>query len=593
MRRFSGLRAFVPLQLVVLLSAAGCDYSDGDTAMGDGDSRLPQAIERCRDADASTPCVWNAFPVEIEPGVWDATATRALSGQGIASALPANTVAQHPWLLAGGRNGTHADAYASGSYHIAGPRGINPVVSSAIAVDFWRDQSPLALAGECLTQTFSSDGSKLYSLCADFGVFKLLSLDIENGFRRSGILTQPERNNPGEALIEQARDSSGGVYFHAVDLGAGEQILTVNGDERIQLISPTGAPDPGDGSDFGFTVVEEWDVKPYLQVSEERADASKLTDVMVDWQYPNLIWFIAKDGTVGLLDRNDGSVETLVLSSLPEGPDGDLNVGVQQVIEQIQNSVAMDEQGLYVVSDFALYRFSAEGESGGIIQDWRSSNYERGGAQSGTFSQGSGTTPTAFGPDYIAITDFADPINVVVYSRASGDEICRQPVFKAGASATENSLIGYFNAGVGSVIVENNFGYGLNIDPLDQLPVLEAAPGVARIDVTGGAQGGQCALIWDRAIVSPSAILKLSTGSGIIYFVEPEYGDGNRDGVRTADETAWYLTGLDFITGAVEFRVFIGTGKQWNVNYAAVSIGPDGRAYFGSIRGLVAVSDGY
>ena len=83
----------------------------------------------------------------------------------------------------------------------------------------------------------------------------------------------------------------------------------------------------------------------------------------------------------------------------------------------------------------------------------------------------------------------------------------------------------------------------------------------------------------------------MSTGAGIIYIYEPEFMDNNEDGDITDNEIAWYLTGLDFITGDPEFRTFIGSGRQWNVNYAAITIGPDGRAYAGTLRGLVAIED--
>ena len=65
----------------------------------------------------------------------------------------------------------------------------------------------------------------------------------------------------------------------------------------------------------------------------------------------------------------------------------------------------------------------------------------------------------------MAITDNADPMNVVVYRTAheAADgkrrKVCEVPVFGKGASATENSLI---TAGR-SLIVENNYGYQ---DPL-------------------------------------------------------------------------------------------------------------------------------
>ena len=65
----------------------------------------------------------------------------------------------------------------------------------------------------------------------------------------------------------------------------------------------------------------------------------------------------------------------------------------------------------------------------------------------GQADAGSGTTPTIMRGGYVAITDNADPMNVVVYRKAvklkRGQRrvVCRVPVFDPGASATENSLI--------------------------------------------------------------------------------------------------------------------------------------------------------
>ncbi|MFR9754148.1 hypothetical protein ACL02S_24345, partial [Nocardia sp. 004] len=71
---------------------------------------------------------------------------------------------------------------------------------------------------------------------------------------------------------------------------------------------------------------------------------------------------------------------------------------------------------------------------------------------------GTGTTPTILPDGYVAITDNADPMNVVVYRtapEATQRQVCSVPVFEPGRSNTENSLIG---AGR-SLIVENNYGY--------------------------------------------------------------------------------------------------------------------------------------
>lgn len=529
---------------------------------------------------------YDSYPTEIPLGAYHAEAPApTVPGPATPNPLLPNDVPQHPFLALNGNNGTHADAYASGTYAAAGPLGSNPVVDSAIPIDFWRNQQLLALAGECLTQTYNDDGTVLYTVCGDVGVFKLLAMDTTDAFKRIGVLTMPQRANPGEPLEEQKSDSSGGLYSHVIkDALGNDQILTVTGDEHVQVIATTGAPDPGTGADFGFTIVEDYDVKSALLDPDPTSPtSSKLTDVMIDWNDEDLIWFISKDGTVGIVDRTDGSVHTLELSHVEEG---------EIVHEEIQNSMAIDANGLLVVSNYAMHHLSV-GPGDTPVIDWRT-EYDRGGSTSGTFSEGSGTTPTAFGPDYVAITDFADPIKVVVYSRATGDVVCSHEVFEEGLSATENSLIGYYDTATqtGSVVVENNYGYEIPIDPFDVIPVPLPEPGVTRIDVTGGASDGECAEVWTSGEISPSAILKLSTGNGLVYIYSPVYMDNNGSGDTTMNEIAWYLKGLDFATGDTVFEILTSTGKEWNVNYASISIAPDGTAYVGTLRGLLSVKDG-
>ena len=85
----------------------------------------------------------------------------------------------------------------------------------------------------------------------------------------------------------------------------------------------------------------------------------------------------------------------------------------------------------------------------------------------GQINAGSGTTPTLVGPvsghysttpEYVAITDNADPMDVVVYRtadhlrRGQHRVVCTVPVFNKGASDDENSLISLGR----SLIVENN-----------------------------------------------------------------------------------------------------------------------------------------
>ena len=123
--------------------------------------------------------------------------------------------------------------------------------------------------------------------------------------------------------------------------------------------------------------------------------------------------------------------------------------------EVVQNSFAVgDKSDVYIVSEAALYRFQADA-SGAPVVKWRKVYENTGEQKPGQVSAGSGTTPTLHGDNWVSITDNADPMNVVVYRRGGGREICRQPVFEQGAGSTDNSLIGAGH----SIVVENNYGY--------------------------------------------------------------------------------------------------------------------------------------
>ena len=151
--------------------------------------------------------------------------------------------------------------------------------------------------------------------------------------------------------------------------------------------------------------------------------------------------------------------------------------------------------------------------------------------------------------DWVAITDNADPMNVVVYRRAGhGRGSCAsQPVFEKGASATDNSLIGVGR----SFMVENNYGY---TGPRRRRTGSTTAPGLERVDVD--ADGTGCRSVWRSQERAPTVVPKLSAANGIVYtYTKDPQPDG-------AD--AWYLTALDFRTGqdAVQAPRRGGAGPQ-------------------------------
>ena len=106
---------------------------------------------------------------------------------------------------------------------------------------------------------------------------------------------------------------------------------------------------------------------------------------------------------VGTIDPASGAVR-----SLPLG-------------ERIGNSFAVDETGgVYIVTDAALYRLRRRRER--RARRGLARGYENTGvAEAGPGQAGSGTTPTLMGDDLVAITDNADPMNVVVYRRGARD----------------------------------------------------------------------------------------------------------------------------------------------------------------------------
>jgi hypothetical protein len=153
--------------------------------------------------------------------------------------------------------------------------------------------------------------------------------------------------------------------------------------------------------------------------------------------------------------------------------------------------------------------------------------------------------------------------------------VCTQPVFAPGRSATENTLVGFGR----SVVVENNYGY-------DLFPTMAfgrtSAPGVARIDLD--ADGHGCHVAWESHEISQTTVPKLSLGNGLLYLYTklPE-------APRWVD--AYYLTAVDVRSGETVYKALAGTGLGYDNNWAPITLGPDGTAYVGTLRGLLAIRD--
>ena len=430
---------------------------------------------------------------------------------------------QHPFLAADPGNNIHNDAYQTDAYPGPGPLGISPTVRSTLQV------------AECGSLTFDSRG-RLETVCVGATTPNLKLFDPVT-LKQLATYRLPNRR----LGLNVFTDFSGGGYFYLDHL---DRAVIPTGNNHIRVVGQNAAG-------TRFVLRRDYDL------TRSMARADKIVSVLPAWT--GELVFVTERGLVGAIQPGSGRTRVLPLG------------------ETITNSFAVDETGgIYVVTTEALYRLDLVGDRPRVT--WRRKYQNVGITKPGQTSPGSGTTPTLMNNGRVAITDNADPMNVVVYRRGAHVDgrrkVCSVPVFEKGASATDNSLIAAGRA----LVVTNNYGYS---GPVQTTLGSITAPGIERVDVN--ADGSGCHKVWrNRSERSPSAVAKLSLASGLVYAV-------TRDRQGIVD--SWYLTALDFRSGEVVFEQRYGTGFGHNVNYAPVSLGPDGTAYVGVLGGLVRIAD--
>ncbi len=433
------------------------------------------------------------------------------------------SVPRHPFMAPNSRSNIHVDAYQTDAHAGPGPLGRGTTVKSTLKF------------ADCGSVTFDSRG-RIVTICVGILAPTLELLDPVT-LDRIDSMPLPPRDVTGIGRL--FNDFAGGGYFYldnqdrAVFSTNARHILTVavKGDELV--------------------VERDYDMTAHVP------NGDKLYSALPDWA--GRLWFTTARGIVGIVDGS-GTVKKLATG------------------EQVANSFAIDDDGgVYVVTDKQLYRFGAAPDGSPRLV-WKERYRTSGISKPGQVDAGSGTTPTIMDGGRVAITDNADPMNVVVYERGPSVRgsrvVCEVPVFDKGHSASDNSLITARN----SLIVENNYGY---YAPGATNNGLSTWSGLERIDVNPGGKG--CRKIWRSHEVAPTVVPKLSLANGLVYtYTKPPRKD------RT---DAWYLTALDFCNGATKFRRLSGFGFGFNNNYAPVTLGPDGAAYVGVLGGLVRFAD--
>ncbi len=448
--------------------------------------------------------------------------------------IKVQTPPQNPFMAKNGRSNVHNDAWMSDAYSIPGPSGRSPVTFSA------------TIGGRvCISLAFDRKG-RLVAACPSLAgprlyMFDPFTLDTLAEFALPFVPPVPGQ--------DPFLNTTGGAYFY---LDNQDRAVLSTTDGHIWIVAETGGK-----SDPGFALEQDFDLSAVV-------GTDRFNSALPDWQ--GRIWFIARyTGMVGVPDPGTGNVGTTVLN------------------EEIQNSFAVDEDAVYIVSDTAMYRFEAGVDDVPTVV-WSFPYQSIGIHKPGQINAGSGTTPTLMAGGYVAITDNADPMNVVVYRKAAtlapGEQrtVCEVPVFETGASATDNSLIAAGN----SLIVENNYGYGFATTVNGAV----TSPGFARVDVN--AEGTGCALVWTNTTERGASVVpKASLKTGLVYTFTKDPDPVN----ATAD--AWFWTALDFETGQTVWKQLAGTGVNFNNHYAGLVLGKKRHiAYLGVFGGIIAIRDG-
>jgi hypothetical protein len=465
---------------------------------------------------ASTPVV------PLPPSAPDPSIPSFVGSPWSPQAFPQPLPPQDPFLAPNGTGELHDDGYQSDAYATTGPLGRGMKVISA-------DEN-----GECASITFDSHG-RVVAVCVQLSGPQLVMLDPHT---LATLATYPlPPRQPGSKNINPFQNFTGGGYFY---LDNRDEAVIPTTTRHILVVGET----PGRA---GFTLKHDYNVSGVV------ASGDSITSVLPDWN-GDLV-FESFNGVVGTINPRTGRVRSVALN------------------EETENSFAIDETGaVFIVSNKAMYRLRLAADGTPRVT-WRVVYPNSGIHEPGQIDAGSGTTPTVQGP-YVTITDNANPIDIVVYRRSTGSRVCVQPIFSAGHSADENSLIGVGNV----MIAENNYGY---TGPAATEGGATTAPGIERVDIDP--RGDGCHVEWLNSTEHvPTLVSKLSLANGLVYAY-------TKDSSSSLDP--WYFTALDVRSGRIVYKQLAGEGATYNNNYAGVALGPNGSAYVGVIGGIVELRD--
>ena len=572
---------------------------------------------------------------------WHSEWTEA-QGEALPEPLAPPDIWTHPHLSARYSAAMHEDSHASDVSRLAGPTPFGAEVEYFHVLEKGK-----RLSGMAPFYTFLDDET-MVTISFGRDAATLLVVDVKDEIE---VLDQVDIPGRGSTLFELAgkkgrvaifRDTSGGAYSY-VDKkgdvyvpGASNSIIRIPiRDRRIQR-------DAMVQLNLGYEVT-----KGSLEdvVINDMKEDNKLTAIMPDAN--GRIWFTSRYGIVGVMDpsrRTEDGCPVVHASPIayfaaeqklrqlfdPLSEEGEafitefnrggadledfraLRAEARRIfmaesgpLEQIQNSFSVGRDGVYIVSNLALYKLRFDPESQQIELDPRwVDSYAAGELiydndhqiKPGHLNDGSGTTPTLVGDEHVVIVDNAEgQVNLLVFDQRDGRLVSKTPIFEPGAAAVENSVVAYED----HLVVANTYGY------TDPFAVNPTAGGIMRLDLDGASgeyvpvAGWPATGHYDAKTATP----KLSTANGLIYtYQRDEAAEGHKD---------WQVTALDFRTGARVFSikgyfndgefqdnvsVLVKAGslgradydrKVFNNIWGTFSFGPNNSLYIGAYRGFL------
>jgi len=556
--------------------------------------------------------------------------------------LPLQNKWENPYMKYGYTSAMHEDAHATDVSNLPGP-----VMENVDVQYFHVLQKGGDFSGMAPTYTFIDD-STLVTLSFGRANTTLLLLDIKDTIKVLDHMPVPGRGNTALQLAGKKgrskifSNTAGGAYSY---LSGKDRIYIPGANNNILRVKITDRKLEKDNVQ-SVNLKEQIEGGNLVDKSISGQDALNLLTALMPDANGN-IWFTSRQGVVGLIHREDtipGGCPKVYASFIQKYG---LKEKVRQLIghkvseeelekyvlydqlttdvrtqfreefmldpkkrEEIQNSFSVGKDGVYIVSNFALYkmRFNEKSKEIELDPQWAETflegdlvydNDDR--IKPGMLNAGSGTTPTLMGDDFVVIGDNdTSHINLCVYKQNTGKLVFKYRLFEnLEGGAVENSIVAYEK----SLVVANQYGY------TDPFKLNNTPGGIMRFDYNENTGTFELVKDWPKSGLydCKTATPKLSAPSGMLYVY-------NRSDEPYNGHYDWQLTAIDYRTGLRvyyikpfflkgEFDDNIGLVMKWgslgsknydrkvfNNIWGTFTFGPGNSFYIGAYRGFIRIS---